>query len=254
MLLTHVLSPVRVPPEEGALIGAVDAVQGGDAPVLDGVVGLGAASGMEENGVVAIGQRDIVVPGRAHRTDFAHALHALEHPQHPGDAALGHRLIDDVCLGHPQLGQGLFQVVEHDGHRPVFPDVRGAALPREWVHIGQLGLRFRLHRGQGGYAGLLRRGGGGGRLLLGPAGAQGGQQQQRGDQFPQLVHLHGDSSLFGFYGAIIPSPPIFCQPKVMEKWLSVFSPSFLTGGAFFLTIPLYCSVKVQRDGGRLRED
>lgn len=51
-----------VPPEQGALIGAVDAVQGSDAPALDELICLGAAPGVEVDRIVSIGQGGIVVP------------------------------------------------------------------------------------------------------------------------------------------------------------------------------------------------
>ena len=175
MLQSHVFPPLLVPPEQGALVGAVDAVEGGHTPVINGGVGSGTASRVEEDGVMAQGQGDVVVPGGAHRADVSHALYRLKHPQHPGDAPLGQSLIDDVRLGHPQLGQSLFQVVEHDGHRPVLADVLGAALPGEGIHIGENGLRVGLHRSQHRRVGGLR--GGGGRRLLGTAGGQGEQKR-----------------------------------------------------------------------------
>ena len=67
VLQAHGLFPGLVPPEQGALVGAVDAVQGGDAHVFDGGVSLGAAPGVEKHRIVAPGQGDIVIPGRAHR-------------------------------------------------------------------------------------------------------------------------------------------------------------------------------------------
>ncbi len=60
-----------VPPEQGALVGAVDAVQGGDAPALDELICLGAAPGVEVDRIVSIGQGGIVVPGGADRSDLS---------------------------------------------------------------------------------------------------------------------------------------------------------------------------------------
>ena len=93
-------------------------------------------------------------------------------------------------MGHPQLGQCLFQVVEHHGHRPVLSNVLPAALPGEGIDVGglRLRLRFRLGlRGQDGDGGLLRDLG---RLLLGGAGTE--RSRQRGGQ--------QESGETGFYG------------------------------------------------------
>ena len=229
MLQAHLLFPGLVPPEQRALVGAVDAVQGGDPHVLNGGIGLGAAPGVEEYRIVAPGQGDIVVPGRAHRTQVAHPFHRLEHRHHPGDAPLGGQLIDEVGLGHPQLGQGLFQVVEHNGHRAGIGQVHGAALPGEGIDIGQDGLRLRfrlLHGGNDRDGGLVRHGGGrGGGLPLSAGGQQTGRQDQGQQQGEGLFHK--GASLFiqfapgrrwGFaLSSIILSPAVFCQPKQWES-------------------------------------
>ena len=197
VLQAHLLFPGLIPPEQRALVGAVDAVQGGDPHVLNGGIGLGAAPGVEEHRIVAPGQGDIVVPGRAHRPQVAHPLHRLEHRHHPGDAPLGGQLIDEVGLGHPQLGQGLFQVVEHNGHRAGIGQVHGAALPGEGIDIGQDGLRLRfwlrlLHGGEDGDGGLVRHGGGrGGGLPLSAGGQQTGRQDQGQQQGEGLFHKGG---------------------------------------------------------------
>ena len=54
----------------------------------------------------------------------AHRPHRIRHPagvrkhrHNAGDAALGRYFVDHVSLGLTKLGKGLFQIVEHDGHR-----------------------------------------------------------------------------------------------------------------------------------------
>ena len=158
---------------------------------------------MEEQGVVTQSQRHVIVPGGAHRADFAHALHRLVHGQHPGNAPLSGGLVDKIRLGDPQLGQSLLQVVEHHRHRPVLRDVLPAALPGERIPIEGFwfGLRFRGQDGDGG----LRRGGLLWGLLFGGAGGegegQGGGKQQGGQTG---IQGHGDSSL------LVRGAPINC--------------------------------------------
>ena len=178
---------------------------------------------MEVQGVMPHGQGDIVVPGGAHRPNVPHLLHRLEHRQHPGDASLGGGLIDDVRLGHPQLGQGLFQVVEHDGHRPFLGDVPGAALPGERVDIGQRWLRLhRRHHGNGRlglrWLWLLRRLGGTGRQAHRQGqGQQGGQglSVQHGTFPPHLFWVFLSSIIGAFPPLRKGKPSLFECPHTL---------------------------------------
>ena len=155
-----------------------------DLPVVKGVVGLGAAPGVDVDGVVAQGQADVVVPGGADAAQVAHPLQVLVEPHHPGDAPLSDDLINHVRLGNPDLRQGLSQVVEHNSDGPFSADILMQALAGEWVDVGVDRLRFgfRLHRGDDRNGRLLGRlGGGGPSRVLFPAGGQ-GEQQQSGQQ------------------------------------------------------------------------
>ena len=184
VLQPHGLFPLLIPPEQAAFKGAVYPVQMGHPPVLKGVVGLGAAPGVDKNGVHAIGQRDVVIPGGAHGADVPHIGQILIHGHHAGDAPLGGHLVDEIRLGHAQLGQGLFQVVQHYGHRAVSADVLHHALAGQGVAVGHdgLGIRDGLRLLLGGCGGIGRAGGGDRaavRALLLSASGQGNQQRRR---------------------------------------------------------------------------
>lgn len=86
--------------------------------------------------------------GRSDAPQVPHPLQRLEHPQHPGDAALGGDLVDDVRLGHSQLRLGRLQVIEHHRHRAVFFVHRLHRHPGKGIRPGgDVGLRLhRFHR------------------------------------------------------------------------------------------------------------
>ena len=188
-----------VPPEQGALIGAVDAVQGSDAPALDELICLGAAPGVEVDRIVSIGQGGIVVPGGADRSDLSRPRHILEHGHHSGDAPLRQDLIDHIRLGYPHLGQCLLQVIEHDSDGPPGAHIHLAALAGEGVGVGQDGLRFGLRLGhQDRHRGLVGALG----LAGSPLPAAGGQrqdQEQAGQQAGQAFGGHLRSPPLAFF-------------------------------------------------------
>ena len=72
---------------------------------------------MNVDGIVSQGQLQIVGAGGADGADFPNTVQGLVDGQHAGDAALGRYFVDHVSLGLTKLGKGLFQIVEHDGHR-----------------------------------------------------------------------------------------------------------------------------------------
>ena len=143
-------------------------------------------------------------------------LYRLKHPQHPGDASLGQSLIDDIRLGNAQLGQSLFQVVEHDGHRPVLADVLGAALPGEGIDIGENGLRVGLHRSQHRRIGGLR--GRGGRRLLGTAGGQ-GEQKRAAYQKGEDVYKRQEDAVQEAICAAFAHRGDLRDPQCFKPWL-----------------------------------
>lgn len=122
VLQTVALAPLRVPPHQISVlavahVGAIDSVEGGDAPLADFGVGILAAAGVNVDGIVSQGQLQIVGAGGADGADFPNTVQGLVDGQHAGDAALGRYFVDHVSLGLTKLGKGLFQIVEHDGHR-----------------------------------------------------------------------------------------------------------------------------------------
>ena len=214
VLQTHLLSAVGVPEEYGAFPAALDAVNADQILALgDGVIGRHTAAKVDVHGAVALGDIDVIGPGRTDAGQLFDLAVILENGQEPGDTALGQHLVDDVGLGDAPLGQSLNHVVDHHGHRTgVQGLVRDAvAQTGEGVHValrheqvgvrlggclgGRLGGRFgrRLRRGLG-------RGFGGGhglrigrnRLLT--AGSQQRQSQtkchQKGNQTGKLVQTH----------------------------------------------------------------
>ena len=204
------LAALRVPPHQVAArgtakIGAVHRVQGGHAPLADLVVGVHAAPGVEEDGVVAQGQLQIVGPGGADGADGAHPVQGLVDAQHAGDAPLGGHLVDDVRHGLPQLGQGLLQVVEHDGHRPAVDPFLPHGQAAEGAHRAIIG------GGRGLWCGGCLWGGDGGGTGLRLRSAAGGEQQEQGQQGGQGRTFHGGSSScflpLSYPRAVLPSRP-----------------------------------------------
>ena len=192
--------PAGIPPHQvgawtGTAVGPIDPVQGGDVPGADLFVGVGAPAGMDIDRVMAQGQLQIVGPGGADGADGARLAGVLIDPQHPGDAALGQALVDDVGVGDPHLGESLPEVVEHDGHRAAVHILLGDGKSREGIHragILQLGGRRGNGLGRPGWEGVLRRGRDLGRGL--PAGAQ--AQQQSETEWGELLGRHGRKPLF----------------------------------------------------------
>ena len=184
-LLTYRVTPHQVAVFGAAQIGAPYRVQGGDAPGLDFAVGVLAAAGMEEHGVVAQSNLQIVGTGGADRADGAHPVQGLIDANHSGDAALGGDLIDDVSLRLAQLGEGLLQIVEHDGHRPAVDPLFAHGQAGEWVEgtvirgLGGCGRNTFHHRG----GGSGRRGGVLRFRRPTAGGEQQGQRKQQGQQF-----------------------------------------------------------------------
>ena len=185
MFHTGVPAAFLVPPVQGPLVGAVHAVKGRDTPAFDDLIGLGTASRVEKQRVVTRGQGDVIIPRGPDGADVPHTVHRLEHPQHPGNAALGAHLVEYIRLSHPRLGERLFQIVQHHGVGPALCDVLRAALPGEGIDIGQrLRRLWRLRKGrdlQGeGKKTALRRGVDRGRF---PAGGQQQETQQKDGNF-----------------------------------------------------------------------
>ena len=226
VLIAVLLPAVGVPPHHIALraaaqIGAPDGVEVVHAPAPQIAVGRVAAPGVDEKGVVAQGQLDVIGSGGADGADHPHLLHRLVDPQHPGDASLGHHLVDDVGLGLAQLGQGRLQVVEHDGHGAEGGGVGVGGLPGEGVHRAVVGRRLRGGGGGRRRCGGRRRGGGGG--LRPAAGAAGGETQQaRQTQGGKERSSHFVASIQQGYPHLTPavSP---CQPPVRPSSVKIHS-------------------------------
>ncbi len=191
--------PVPIPPEHPCVRAGVvppHAVHGEQAQAVPGVVKLRAAPGVYVHRVVPFGDLPVILPGGAHRADEIQLGRVLVYGQHPGDAALGQHLINDVRLAVPLLGQGGFQVVEHHRHRP---------FARQVFLTGQAGEGMVEGGRGGGSGGGLRGVGGGGRLRGGrgwggliPA-APGGQHKQQGEKQTGDT-LHGRSLLWTWDG------------------------------------------------------
>ena len=118
VLITVVFPSLRVPPEDLGVASTPDPVHMVHFPAPQVGIRLLAAAGMNVNRVVSQGQLHKVGtrgPDAAHRFD---ALHRLIERQHPGNAALHRDLINHIRLTHPDLRQGLAQVVHHDGKGP----------------------------------------------------------------------------------------------------------------------------------------
>ncbi|MPN50996.1 hypothetical protein SDC9_198637 [bioreactor metagenome] len=105
VLIPRAFDALLVAPEQGALVRAVDAVQRGDRPGLDFIIGVGTAAGMEIHRVVPQRKLQIICTGGADRADLAYALQALVDAQHSGDSSLRQHLIDNIGLGDAVLGQ-----------------------------------------------------------------------------------------------------------------------------------------------------
>ena len=154
MLVVHGLSAFLIPPEHGALAGtAIDAVDVVHFPAFQILIRLRAAPGMNVQGVMAQRQFDVIGAGGADAAKGTDSVQGLVDCQHPGDAALGGDLIDDVSLSVAKLRLSLFQIVQHHSHRTVplifrllstdsFPPVRQAPVPlpapvSQWVPLPQ---------------------------------------------------------------------------------------------------------------------
>ena len=116
-VLIAILPPaVVIPPHHIALrrlaqIGPSDSVKVVHLPLSQVGIGVFTAAGMDEERVMAHRQFNVIGTGGTDGADHPHILHRLKYPQHPGDTAFGHHLIDDISLRLPQLRQGLLQVV-----------------------------------------------------------------------------------------------------------------------------------------------
>ena len=144
----HSRCTVRVPEEDARGVGALHAVHVVDPQLGDGVVDVVAASGVDEHPVMAQGQVQEAVPGRAHRADGGEVGGVLIHGQHPGDAALGNGLIDDVGGGVALLGHGHLDVVHHHGDGLLPAEIGIGGLSGERIGVQGRGGGG-LHRGRG---------------------------------------------------------------------------------------------------------
>ena len=181
MLVVHGLSAFLIPPEHGALAGtAIDAVDVVHFPAFQILIRLRAAPGMDVQGVVAQRQFNVIGAGGADAAKGTDSVQGLVDCQHPGDAALGGDLIDDVGLSVAKLRLGLFQVVQHHSHRTVLLIFRLHGKSCQRIHSRRYDrlrfcFRFRRHNGF-----LYRRGPRiGDRFLLFAAACQDQKKRQR---------------------------------------------------------------------------
>ena len=153
MLVVHGLSALLIPPEHGALAGtAVDAVDVVHFPAFQILIRLRAAPGMNVQGVMAQRQFDVIGAGGADAAKGTDSVQGLVDCQHPGNAALGGDLIDDVGLRIAKLRLGLFQVVQHHRHGTVPFIFRFHGESCQRIHsrwYGRLRFRFRFRRHNG---------------------------------------------------------------------------------------------------------
>ena len=97
-------------------------------------------------------QFDVIGAGGADAAKGPDSVQGLVDCQHPGDAALGGDLIDDVGLSVAKLWLGLFQIVQHHSHRTVPLIFRFHGKSCQRIHsrrYGRLRFRFRFRRHNG---------------------------------------------------------------------------------------------------------
>ena len=113
-----------VPPEI-VVIGSLEAIH----PDLDGfgifsihiggLAGIARAAVVHQRGIPFFLDIDEIDTGRADRAGD-HGLLVVENAEHPGNAALCHRLIDNIRLLKAGLGTGLLGIFDHHGDGLIF--------------------------------------------------------------------------------------------------------------------------------------
>lgn len=140
-VLRAVLAAAGVAVEHGAGVAVAHAVQMVGVIGLDVAVGLLAAAGVDDNGVIRQGDAQIIRAQAADAADGLHIVQVAENGHHARDAALGRDLVDHVCVADADLRLRVDDVVDHDGKRP---GVCGFAAQRFTGQRGVVALVFRV--------------------------------------------------------------------------------------------------------------
>lgn len=117
-VLRAVLTAAGVAVEHGAGVAVAHAVEMVSVVGLDIAVGLLAAAGVDDNGVIRQGDAQIIRAQAADAADGLHVIQVAENGHHARDAALGRDLVDDVRVADADLRLRVDDVVDHDGKRP----------------------------------------------------------------------------------------------------------------------------------------
>ena len=125
---------------------------------LDVAVGLLAAAGVDDNGVIRQGDAQIIRAQAADAADGLHIVQVAENGHHARDAALGRDLVDHVCVADADLRLREDDVVDHDGKRP---GVCGFAAQRFTGQRGIVALVFRVGTVDGRFLGFFTAAGAG---------------------------------------------------------------------------------------------
>ena len=141
---------------------------------------------------MAQSQLQVIGSGGADAAKVPHPIQGLEEGHHPGDAALGGHLVDDIRLGDTQLGLGGLQIVDHHCHRAEPGEILVHAHARQGMVVGGLhhhGLRLRHCGGTG----RPTAPGGGRRNIPAAAAGEGEKYRRQGpcrQEPPPDLHTH----------------------------------------------------------------
>ena len=117
-VLRAVLAAAGIAVEHGAGVAVAHAVQMVGVVGLDIAVGLLAAAGMDDDGVIRQGNAQIIRAQAADAADRLDIIQVVEDRHHARDTALGRDLIDHVRVADADLRLRVDDVVDHDGKRP----------------------------------------------------------------------------------------------------------------------------------------